>query len=162
VSRADHGSVVQRCESIELSISEAMRAAEKARLQLVDAPDAGAHAKLRSTLDFTETRRRALINERLGIEEARLAEVAANAKAAHDSGPAAELSALSEEFKRLDNQMRATEHLINSKRAASNATFRKMADADAALRLLHSKSPVDVATRESSMRELRDRLDALA
>jgi chromosome segregation ATPase len=149
----------ERCDRMERQIAETASASAEMTSKLDESETAATRLELRSQIDFADMRLRGLIEGRIGLEEARLKEIADAADcAANLDNPLPDLIA---QRKPLQDKLDALEVEIQRASHVSQSLSRKQITAQQFLGAFQSLRPVDQPIRDSMMRELRERLERL-
>ena len=151
---------VDQCAEIEVQIAETNRAIAVAKAQVDAAGTAEELAKARSEVDFAEVRAKALTEQRVNLEVARLEEVAAAAvKRSTEAGNRS--SELARRFEQLRIDVDRAETAYRVALHESSELFRDRHAAVVASHLHSSTAPVDQANWRAMLQQLRERLTTL-
>jgi hypothetical protein len=149
-----------RCAMLEAQLAETHAGLIVATADLEKAANAEDLAKVRSRVDFAETRTRVLIEQRVSLEPDRLAEIAADV--AQAAPPLLDrINVLSGERHRLAIKLDELEYELGGARHALDEARRAATGARRNANIFTSADPRDRADAQRAVLTLRARLESL-
>ncbi len=151
--------VAVRCQNIERQIAEATKAISDGLAVSDKSASPTALLEARSLVEFSQLQRRRLVEERVALEQDRLAEaveIATRAREVQNVVPD-----LVVKRNALQTQLDSVVHDIAVATFDDNRLYKAASSAQAILAALQSERPVDQPKRQQLQRELRERLESL-